>query len=411
MAAPAAIQQTNIGSQAFAKAKEIVGTVTTAVSSATGFSFAPSTGTGSSIGSVSTAPSFFSTEGGTTLLGSIYYLVLFIFSIFVILMIVNYTIKPIFSLSPGQPGIISLPGAQDNEIYWTSSYPASNDARPRGLDKLTNLNLGSSETTLSVDVYLPGLSGISIYKRILFFKGKRELNNSSSGIWSSYPATSEVRSTLEALREKVRTLPISMIAYIDESNKLMVDFFDQTNSPITLGPIDNVPTDKPFRITITQQEKLLELYLNGKLAQSRALSTPITPPISVTGNQAVYPSPVEWRTSSISVTTTSCAGGANSGIGIKVLNLHIWPRAISAPEVAAISPSLPSTQQFDALNKTDAVPPVQQETIGTGSLNQTASCPPQGKGNSLTLDTKSTLLILGTLAAVVYLFKNNQPSQ
>jgi hypothetical protein len=305
-----------------------------------------------------------------------------------------------------------LPGATDDELFWTSSYPADGDYHPRELDTLVGIDL-KTNFTVSVDCYLPALSGIPMYKRILFFKGDRALTNSTQtgGLWTGYPSDTETRSVLEALQAHIGTRNISMISYVDESNKLYIDFISGTSTNrefITMGPIDNVPTNQPFRITLSVESKLIDLYLNGRLAQSRALRADLTSPVA--GKEAIFPAPSAWRMSKGAVTTAACSGGAASGIGIKLLNLHLWPRAISAAEAAAQSPRLADKSKWDALNKTDTTVPVRTQTSGTGSLGGEQTCATPPSSNPFKdIDTKSTILIIAGLAAAVYLFKNNQP--
>lgn len=399
--------QQNVAGQAFSRAQEIVGQLASSAKSVTSPFF-------SSSGTYSSPPvtGVFTPQGGNVLLSSVYYVLIFLFILFVILIIIDQTVKPIFSLTPGSPGIISLPGATDDEIFWTSSYPSSNDYRPRDLDKLVGIDL-KTNFTVSVDCYLPALSGIPMYKRVLFFKGARNLVNStlSGGVWENYPSSTESRSTIEALRGQLATKNVSMVTYVDEMNKLYVDFFSGTGTnreTITLGPIDNVPTSQPFRMTLAVESKLIDFYLNGRLVQSRALRSSLTSPVA--GKEAIFPAPTDWRFSKGPVTTASCSGGAASGIGIKLLNLHLWPRAISAAEASAQSPRLPDKSKWDTLNKTDTTAAVPSQTIGQGSLDGEQQCQPQTGGNPLkNLDTKSTILIIAALAAAVYLFKNNQP--
>lgn len=406
------IPQQNVAGQAYSRAQQIVGQLGSVASSAVS-TVLPSFSSSSSLGSSAPVVGLFSPQGGNVILSSIYYILIFLFILFVILIIVNQTVTPVFSLAPGQPGIISLPGATDDEIYWTSSYPNAGDYRPRALDKLVGIDL-KTNYSMSIDCYLPALSGIPMYKRVLFFKGARGLNNSTSGtaaLWAGYPASNETRPVITALQEHLNTKDVSMVGYINEENKLFIDF-SSSGTPrfvTTLGPIDNIPMNEPFRVTITVEEKLIDFYLNGRLVQSRALATALTSP--VTGKEAIYPTPQEWRLSQGPVTTSKCAGGASSGIGIKILNLHLWPRAISAPEVAAISPQLASVSKWDALSKTDTTIPQKTETSGSGSMDSAVCASAPASGNPLKdLDTKSVILIIAGLASAVYLFRNNQPA-
>jgi hypothetical protein len=409
----ATVPATNMSAaSAFTRAAEILGRAGSTLQTAAQSTFPSATAAVSS-----SVVSTFTPENGRSVLSTVYYALLFLLLIFIILTIVNYTITPIFSFAPGQPGILSVPGSMsDDELFWDSSLPHENDYRPRLLDKLSMYNF-KNNFSASVDCYLPILSGIPIHKRILFFKTSVGISNtdSSGAFWSGYTLSS-TQKTLNSVRGFLNpsTGPskVSMVAYVDEENKLTVDFFDSQKSPISLGPIENVPTSTPFRVSIVAHETLLELYINGRLAVSRTLTSPLSSPIS--GKEVFYPPPQSWRISTSTAIPGSCSvSAAASGIGMKIFNLHLWPRPLSAPEVLHMSPSLPTASYLDTVNSTAGTPPTSTQSLpsGSGTLQQ-SSCPPQqGSYNPFKdIDTKSFILLIASLAGAIYLFKNNRPS-
>ena len=60
----------------------------------------------------------------TTISRVISYLLAIIIVVFVILLFVHYFIKPIFSLQPGSPGLIPVPGFDDGILYWDKTNPS-----------------------------------------------------------------------------------------------------------------------------------------------------------------------------------------------------------------------------------------------------------------------------------------------
>ena len=57
-------------------------------------------------------------ETGSYILKVIYYLLMYSFFIFLILLLVHFTVKPIFRFVPGGKGIIGVPGTSDDKVYW-----------------------------------------------------------------------------------------------------------------------------------------------------------------------------------------------------------------------------------------------------------------------------------------------------
>lgn len=412
-------QATNTtAASAFAKAAEILGKTGSALSSSVTGATSATTGAVSSVST--TLGSALSTQTGSSILQTGYYAVFFLFFVFIILVIVNYTVTPIFSFAPGQPGILSVPGAiTDDSLHWSSSLPHQDDYHPRLLEKLVGYDF-KRNFSMSVDCYLPILSGIPIHKRVLFFKAQRGLTNSEAtgGFWNGYTLNTD-NTTLSSLRTFLvptgsGVAKVSMIGYVDEQNRLSVDFIDGQNTPITLGPINNVPTADPFRVTVVAHEKLVELYINGRLAVSRALLNTLSSPIS--GKEAFYPAPNSWQISQTTATPGSCtAAAAASGIAMKVVNLHLWARPLSVAEVVHMSPSLPTAAQLDSVNSRAGTPPTDTSSLpsGSGTLTQGSSSSSQQSSYNpfKDIDTRSFLLILASLGAALYLFKNNRPTE
>jgi hypothetical protein len=86
--------------------------------------------------------------------------------------------------------------------------------------------------------------------------------------------------------------------------------------------IPNIPVQKTFRVHLVLMDHAMEVYMDGKLAKTRALANP---PKNVTG--------------------TIWAPGASMGSIAKVRNLHIWNRILVPSEIKAIGPDLASFAQ------------------------------------------------------------------
>jgi hypothetical protein len=320
-------------------------------------SFAQSTTT-----QVSTAvSSFASSETGSIALKSLFYGLMWLFVFFVILVLIHNFVTPVFSFAPGKPGYIPIPGgATDSQLWWNTTLPHQDDYHPRAGDKMVG-NALKSNFSMSLDVYLPSITQVQPTKRVLFFKTARDKTNSTASFWQGWPtdlgnSTAAELSTNFYTRLTDSSRKVSMIGYLSEKNELLIDFYLQGGQKLTLGPFANVPVGKPFRITLVVHSRILELYINGRLAKSLNVPTSaLTSPVA--GNEAIYPAPQEFR-----------------GMNIKLLNLQLWPRPIYAGEVKAISPYLPSRETFDAMT-----------TIGAASTNATAVTPESSNTSGRTL--------------------------
>ena len=89
--------------------------------------------------------------------------------------------------------------------------------------------------------------------------------------------------------------------------------------------IPNVPVQTPFRLGVILMDNALEVYINGKLAKTRTLSSP---PKDIKGDIAP-------------------AAGIQANI-TKVRNLKIWARVLSTAEIRDATPSLSSSADFGA---------------------------------------------------------------
>lgn len=268
----------------------------------------------------------------------LYYVVLFAFVIFLVLVIVHFTVFPIFRFKPGDKGIIKVPSATDRWLYWndTKQPTALQLAPPEG-------NKGGdypfiNNFTMSIDLLVRRLGQTTQKNRLVLIKANR--NKTSSWL------TQEPSDDLSAyMSDKA-----SMIVYFDTNNDLNVSFFVNKNGVRTIEsskPIQNIPLYKPFRLTIVAEERIFTVYLDGKHVFQRAVPSGITvnkDDLNMTGNQAMnnqgFFAPPFWT-------------GAAEQQSIFHQNLMLWHRPIQAVEVREASPALALESQFDVLPEQD----------------------------------------------------------
>lgn len=280
---------------------------------------------------VSKSTSLATPESGNYLLKLIFYFLLFALAIFVVLLLVHYTYKPIFQFIPGGKGFIPIPGISDDQVYWnTKKQPIPESRAPL----LTDVDLASypfiNNFSFSIDIYLRNLIKTTSTNRLILYKTYRYGTDVSIRNGISTPP-SNTQNMLQYYASKT-----SMILYLDESNNLILTFFSgPTASQISSKPIQNVPIGQPFRISCVVEDKTITLYLNGKQV-----------------SQIVNSSPISLNTSNSIASNTQHFYSAPSWTNlpsksIYVQNLHIWPRTLTYPEVVNASPALARKEDFD----------------------------------------------------------------
>lgn len=242
--------------------------------------------------------------GGVTL-GSSFarigaYLLAILIVLFVILLFVHFFITPVFSLHPGAPGIIPVPGWDDGVLYWEYTNPSQilNKDLP-----IQNQYCGYS---LVMDVFIQNPLQFSKQPRIFFSRGGNRLNP---------PTGDTVLGVMNQYNLIAGLLP--------DTNDLIVSVLNKDHNMENVI-VSNVPIQEPFRLGIVLMEQALEVYMNGQLVKTRTFSAQ---PMDVKGD--IYP-----------------ATGVEANMA-KIRNLKIWPRILTTNELRYAKPALSSSDDFN----------------------------------------------------------------
>jgi hypothetical protein len=256
--------------------------------------------------SYSSSSSSFSLGGDSGSLWTIAkYLGIVLFVAFLVLLIVHYAYTPIFSLSPGDGGVIPLGiGSSDAQLIWTDE-PAAATA------KSTFNNLLPCGFTLQMDLFIDRNLQLSNTERVVLYRANKPVVPDTTGaktIFQNYPET-------------------NLAVYLQkDTNDLVVSAITQSQTQIFIESAPtmlNAPLKQPFRLTIVYLPNLLEVYVNGKFRGSRVLKNPPLNTIS-----QFYPAPDAFQST------------------IKVMNLSYWNRPLLAREIMNTGPQMPSTDLF-----------------------------------------------------------------
>jgi len=134
--------------------------------------FSPSTPTSytSAANSAATSSSFNGQKTGQYILRLLFWLLVYSTVLFIILVIVHYTVRPIFQFLPGGKGVIPIPAYTDDMVYWTAKkQPPAEDRVPVENDKLSGYPFGNS-FSFSVDILVTKLTDQDVAARVILFK-------------------------------------------------------------------------------------------------------------------------------------------------------------------------------------------------------------------------------------------------
>jgi hypothetical protein len=265
----------------------------------------------------------FTEEGGNYFMKTLFYLTLYAFLLFLVLVLVHFTIRPVFRFIPGGKGVIGVPGTSDDVVYWnTKRQPASSASAPPESDNLAAYPF-INNFSFSVDLYVRRLTDTDRKNRLILFKTNRR-----SSELSAPPSSSTLADYMSENS--------SLILYLTDTNDLVVTMFSGGVPTQYASPyIKNVPLYTPFRVSVVVEDKTFTVYLNGKQTFQRVSPTPFalnSKSAALTGQQRFY-APPAWADSPTK--------------SIFLQNFHVWPRAITYDEVLAAQPALARPEDFD----------------------------------------------------------------
>lgn len=229
-----------------------------------------------------------------------------IFLLFLVLLVVHYTIRPIFTFSIGDQGYIPLVKTNDGQLVWTRG-PVAADLSANVMRILPN------SFTVQMDVYVENTPTLSNVDRVLFYRSMRPvIPNNDNTLMKQYDGSN----LIVRLLPDTNDLVVSAITLPDMNNA-------ETASLESTPTILNVPVRQPFRITIALHSNTLEVYLNGRLFGTKTFRYPLK---ASTGY--FFGPPDLYRNS------------------VRIMNVQYWDRVLSSAEVRNAGPALPDKSLF-----------------------------------------------------------------
>jgi hypothetical protein len=259
------------------------------------------------------------------------YVAAILFILLGILLLVHYTLYPIFQFQPGGKGLIPIPGFKDNKTFWP---PASSQAAPiqdiSDIVVFSNSNRVSSNWAFTLDICIvcpmasilttpessAPITPNSVRKtayRLIFNRG------------GTYPA----QTTGDMITGVVTGYNVA-IALVPDTTDLIVSVLDSNGNPVN-ATIYNAPVQAPFRIGVVLMDMAFEVYLNGKLVQTMVLSR------GINSNIGFFQGPQKGTTSTTDMMDI-----------VRVGNLNVWSRTAQPAEIRYAQPTLMATLTTDS---------------------------------------------------------------
>jgi len=228
------------------------------------------------------------------------------FIVFLILLAIHYTVYPIFSFSPNDNGIISLPTPSDKQVQFDKS-PAGNDASSNFI------NIVPCGYTLSMDLYLTGAFIPQTNPRVILYSSPAPVTTNGANPVTNFP-NSNILLWLD---------PVLNDLYLSAITK---DGSGNTPPKMeTTKPITNVGIRKPFRVTYVYNPDFVEVYING------------SPQISMK---------LKHKPIGMSTSNPFWFGHISSRGSCMVGNVYYWNRILTSREVNAYGAPVSSTSFF-----------------------------------------------------------------
>lgn len=296
----------------------------------------PSMPTFSGFGLPSLPASLSLASSGGYILEVFFYIFLYGLVGFFILLLIHYSIYPVFQFTPGSSGLIEMSTTNDFSLYWVEGVqptsPAPNESDKS--DALVNYNF-EKHYSLSVDIYITDLIGRTGLDRLIFY-------SSTDGTFNSANLTYKLDSSISLAENFARDAlgGVNMICYVaDETNDLIVTYFVKTSTGALLQkssiPIQNIPLFTPVRITIVYDNSMFSVYYNGLQISQTSMFNTI--PRSPGRKQHFY------------------ANRLDSKCGY-VQTLMLWNRPILYPEIVGLKMALTGKAKFNVVEGTKSTP-------------------------------------------------------
>ncbi len=263
----------------------------------------------------------------------------------VLLLFVHFTIRPIFQFTPGGSGIIPIPGFSDGKLFWKKAT----DVAPLTETSMGISKIPSQNWSYTLDIFVQNPTTLQT-QNIPVFLREEALTAALGGGTTPAPKTN------------------AHVYLVPGTNDLIVGITNSMNNAEDVV-LSNVPVQTPFRIGVVILDVAMEVYVNGRLMKTRTFDAP---PGNFTGRFL----PPQGSAADL----------------VKVRNLQIWMRPLTAPEVRYAKPALMSASEFKHDTMAGSTPSCisSMEDAVSSSLTSSVSSITSALPSSMTTGTTTT---------------------
>ncbi len=207
----------------------------------------------------------YTTEGGVNsgVIQYLYYFIGITIFLLLVLILVHYTIYPIFRTRAGGPGIIPLPGTDDSSVYWKTLESIATVP-----DENTPIKSRFQMYSYMLDIQVDNPTAQTQMPRVLMNRG---------GLVTTPKTPYASNDTILVLNPSFNT-----IVYLDHlTNDLHIalqtvkTIGSSTQTLVESITVPNIPARKAIRLGVMVGDRVLEVYINGYLVRSKAFSNPV----------------------------------------------------------------------------------------------------------------------------------------
>ena len=264
---------------------------------------APAAAAPAGASAISSAPKAFALPSTTTFVSGLFYLSTFLFVLFLVLVLIHFTVYPIF----GALTTKATTAQPDSQSGWMKTPPLKDE--PAELTPPL-----SQDYTLSLEVNVKNDFSVTKAPHIILYN-------------SSVKQASTIVSSATEIDLPRLFSNSNLLVYLDSGkNDMKIAFLRTDGKSELISVISNIPLGRTFRLTIVfvlTSPSYAEVYINGKLNTTHVFKGT---PRSLGDTYYFYPPP------------------STLGSSIKVGTLYYWPRALSAIELQGLLPM--SSQSF-----------------------------------------------------------------
>lgn len=193
----------------------------------------------------------------------LFYFILVVIGFVVVLVIIHFTVRPIFKFNPGDKGVIGLPGSNDEKLFWKTDGTQINVT-----DAMSGLGQTSSNWSMLLDIQVDDALANTGKPRILVAR------SDAAPLDAKWAPTDTIQKLVPRF---------NVVWYLDPINNDLIITVQTSGAQgdgtrnvfLESATIPNLPVTKAVRIGLMLGENVMEVYVNGTLAKTKSFTNSV----------------------------------------------------------------------------------------------------------------------------------------